>query len=58
MLTYRALYDYVNEHYVAGRENFVFIDEVQMCKDFEKAVNGLHASENMIFILRVLMLFY
>ena len=45
LLTYRALYDYVNQHYVAGKENFVFIDEVQMCKDFEKAVNGLHASE-------------
>ena len=44
MLTYRALYDYVNAHYVAGRDNFVFIDEVQMCEDFEKAVNGLHAS--------------
>lgn len=45
LLTYRALYDYVNDHYVASKENFVFIDEVQMCKDFEKAVNGLHASE-------------
>ena len=45
LLTYRALYDYVNAHYVAGKGNFVFIDEVQMCKDFEKAVNGLHASE-------------
>ncbi len=45
LLNYRALYDYVNEHYIAGRENFVFIDEVQMCKDFEKAVNGFHASE-------------
>lgn len=45
LLTYRALYDYVNVHYVAGRDNFVFIDEVQMCEDFEKAVNGLHASE-------------
>ena len=44
LLTYRALYDYVNAHYVAGRDNFVFIDEVQMCEDFEKAVNGLHAS--------------
>ena len=32
-------------HYVAGKDNFVFIDEVQMCEDFEKAVNGLHASE-------------
>lgn len=45
LLTYRALYDYVNVHYVAGKDNFVFIDEVQMCEDFEKAVNGLHASE-------------
>ena len=45
LLTYRALYDYVNAHYVAGKDNFLFIDEVQMCKDFEKAVNGFHASE-------------
>lgn len=45
LLAYRPLYDYVNKHYVAGKENFVFIDEVQMCKDFEKAINGLHASE-------------
>ena len=45
LLTYRALYDYVNLHYIAGKDNFVFIDEVQMCEDFEKAINGLHASE-------------
>lgn len=45
LMTYRALYDYVNAHYVAGKDNVVFIDEVQMCEDFEKAVNGLHASE-------------
>ncbi len=43
--TYRALYDYVNAHYVKGKDNLVIIDEVQMCEDFEKAVNGLHASE-------------
>ena len=45
LLTYRALYDYVNAHYIAGKGNFVMIDEVQMCKDFEKAINWLHASE-------------
>ncbi|NLL79313.1 MAG: ATP-binding protein [Clostridiales bacterium] len=45
LLTYRALYDYVNEHYDSEKENYVLIDEVQMCEDFEKAINGLHASE-------------
>ncbi len=45
LLTYRALYDYVNARYAADKDNFVFIDEVQMCENFEKAVNGLHVSE-------------
>lgn len=45
LLEYRSLYDYVNSQYVKGKENFVFIDEVQMCNDFEKAINGLHAAE-------------
>lgn len=42
---YRKLYDYINEQYTDGKENIVMIDEIQMCNDFEKAVNGLHASE-------------
>ena len=42
---YKALYDYVNSKYQDGKENFVLIDEVQMCNDFEKAINGLHATE-------------
>ncbi len=45
LLRYRPLYDYINSQYVSGKENFVLIDEVQMCADFEKAINGLHASE-------------
>lgn len=45
LLEYRPLYDYVKEHYAEGKENFVLIDEVQMCKGFEKAINGLHAAE-------------
>jgi len=45
LLEYRPLYDYINSQYVKGKENFVFIDEVQMCNDFEKTINGLHATE-------------
>lgn len=42
---YRALYDYINKQYKDGADNFVLIDEIQMCNGFEKAINGLHASE-------------
>ena len=42
---YRTLYDHINAAYKEGSENFVLIDEIQMCHDFEKAINGLHASE-------------
>ena len=42
---YHALYRFIEEHFMAGKENFLFIDEVQMCRGFEKAINALHASE-------------
>ena len=42
---YKALYDHINSNYRDGKENFVLIDEVQMCNGFEKAINGLHATE-------------
>ena len=42
---YHALNDYVENAYIPGENNFIFIDEVQMCAGFEKAVNSLHASE-------------
>ena len=45
LLEYRPLYDYVKAQYVKGKQNFVLIDEVQMCTDFEKAINGLHTME-------------
>lgn len=41
---YHALNDYVEKHYVNNKRNFLFIDEVQMCKSFELALNSLHAS--------------
>lgn len=45
LLSYRALHDFVMSKYCAEKQNFVLIDEVQMCDDFEKAINSLHASE-------------
>ena len=45
LLACRPLYDYVKAQYIKGKQNFVLIDEVQMCVDFEKAINGLHATE-------------
>ena len=40
-----SLYNYVKNNYKKDKVNFVLIDEVQMCQDFEKAINWLHAEE-------------
>lgn len=42
---YHALNDHIENAYLPGKDNYIFIDEVQMCSGFEKAVNSLHASE-------------
>ena len=39
------LYNYINEQYEKNMTNFVLIDEVQMCNDFEKVINWIHAEE-------------
>lgn len=41
---YHALNDFVMENYVKEKENFLFIDEVQLCEGFEKTINSLHNS--------------
>jgi len=41
---YHALNDYIEERYAPGKENYIFIDEVQMCKQFELAINSLHST--------------
>lgn len=42
---YHNLYNYIKSTYKEGLKNFVCIDEVQMCENFEKAINSLHAEE-------------
>ena len=45
IMDYRSLEAYVEEHYAPGYQNYLLIDEVQMCESFEKAINSLHARE-------------
>lgn len=40
-----GLNEYVENLYSPEKENFLLIDEVQLCKDFEQAINSFHASE-------------
>lgn len=42
---YHVLNEHIESSYKKGVENFVLIDEVQMCPDFELAINNIHALE-------------
>jgi len=42
---YKSLNEYIETNYAEGKENFVLIDEIQMCKNFELCINNLHATE-------------
>ena len=45
LLEYHALENYVESCFIDSKNNYLIIDEVQMCKSFEKAINSLHARE-------------
>lgn len=40
-----ALYEYINSQYSEGMQNFLFIDEVQLCNGFETVINSLYEEE-------------
>ena len=42
---YKALNKYIENNYIEGKDNFVLIDEIQMCDNFELCINNIHASE-------------
>lgn len=41
---YHALNDYIEDKYDRKKSNYVFIDEVQMCEQFELTINSLHST--------------
>ena len=40
---YRKLNEYIENKYINGMNNFVCIDEIKMCSNFEKVINTLYA---------------
>ena len=40
---YHALHSFVEAQYEAGKANYLFVDEVQMCHKFELAINSLYS---------------
>ena len=40
------LCEYISKHYIEGKENFLFIDEVQLCNAFETIINSLYEEES------------
>ena len=43
MKEYHALHKYVEDRYDKGKKNYLFVDEVQLCPDFELAINSLYS---------------
>lgn len=43
---YNTLHDYIKERMQKDKMNYIFIDEVQKCKNFEKAVDSLYVKKN------------
>lgn len=42
---YHALNDYIEANYREGVNNYLMIDEVQLCNNFEITINSLHSEE-------------
>lgn len=43
LLEYHSLHTYIMEHYVEGIPNVLVVDEVQLCEQFELAINSIYA---------------
>lgn len=45
LCNYRVLHSYIIDHHEKEMENILIIDEIQLCEDFELAINSIHAKE-------------
>lgn len=46
LLDYKRMYQYVKEHLIPDRKNYIFLDEIQHVAHYEKAVDSLFLREN------------
>ncbi|MCL2832729.1 MAG: ATP-binding protein [Treponema sp.] len=46
LMDWHVLYDHINNRLLADKMNYVFIDEIQNVKDFQKAADGLFIKKN------------
>jgi predicted AAA+ superfamily ATPase len=47
LLEYKKLHEYVKARIVSGKRTYVFIDEIQNCKDYEKAIASLFLKKSL-----------
>lgn len=45
LLDKEELYNYIDKRYVEGVNNYLLIDEIQLCTGFERIINSLHEEE-------------
>lgn len=45
LLDKEELYNYIDNEYVEGVNNYLLIDEIQLCSGFERIINSLHEEE-------------
>lgn len=46
LLDYKVLYSYLTERLIEGKQNYIFLDEIQMVASFQRAVDSLSLRPN------------